>query len=194
MVFASIATFLGWVMFVWSLVLACMTHVRSCRYLFGTFIVMIIICFQCLAFVVFRSNFCDANDDCEMGRTGWYVIAASICYFLAALCFCTIMKDYPGASSLSQDEPVAATKGAEGQDDNIEEPQDDKGEEAPEEQAPTADEEPTADAQEEPAVEAEEEPMAHTEEEPADGPNAAGSLSSNQPIGSSTGVGFGGGN
>lgn len=97
--FAALACFLAWMIWL-SLfcIMPCTSMFQPLRWVIALVLVLLLITFQSAAFVVFRSDLCDDDDDlggCEFSRGAWFSYAACLCFAITALCF-ALMKDYPG--------------------------------------------------------------------------------------------------
>ena len=97
---AGTAISIGWLLFLWSLTLACCSFARPFRWLAFFIIFFIMISFQASSFAIVGSDFCDeqyqwevesttqyTTANCSLARGAWLAIAGVGCYLISAILF-----------------------------------------------------------------------------------------------------------
>jgi hypothetical protein len=90
---AAVSTsFLLWM---WLLLLTCVSHPRTLRYILSGLIILVVMSLQFGTFAILGSEFCQERN-CEIGRLSKFSIGAGMMFFVSGILLSSATKNYPG--------------------------------------------------------------------------------------------------
>jgi hypothetical protein len=92
---AVLSSVVAFVAVTWMLILSCVANKRRYRAILAILLMIVLPMVQSLTFLVFRTDYCVAND-CEYGGSSRYATAAVVAYFLSGVLLCVGTTDFPG--------------------------------------------------------------------------------------------------
>ena len=89
---AASTSFLLWM---WLLLLTCVSHPRTLRYILSALIILVVMSLQFGTFAILGSEFCQERN-CEIGRLSKFSIGAGMMFLVSGILLSCSTKDYPG--------------------------------------------------------------------------------------------------